>query len=65
MKKVVLALAVIATVACFSSCTKKCSCKDSLTGTTTESTIKSGKCSDLNSQTSNMGVTIKVECEQI
>lgn len=27
MKKVVLALAVIATVACFSSCNKTCTCK--------------------------------------
>lgn len=27
MKKVVLALAVIATVACFSSCNKNCTCK--------------------------------------
>lgn len=32
MKKVVLALAVIATVACFSSCSKNCSCKVWLNG---------------------------------
>ena len=27
MKKIVLAIAVIAVVACFSSCNKKCTCK--------------------------------------
>ncbi|MBQ9588241.1 MAG: hypothetical protein IJR26_10360 [Bacteroidales bacterium] len=32
MKKVILALAVVATVACFSSCNKKCNCKASVAG---------------------------------
>ena len=36
MKKVVFALAVIATVACFSSCSKKCTCKDLITGSEVE-----------------------------
>lgn len=62
MKKVVLALAVIATVACFSSCTKTCVCTNGVTST--ETTIKSGKCSDLNTSTSVAGVTVKTECTQ-
>ncbi|MBQ0159490.1 MAG: hypothetical protein MJZ99_03050 [Bacteroidales bacterium] len=55
MKKIVLALAVIATVACFSSCNKKCTCKTYAAGvvvTTTEDVELDGKtykkCSDLN-----------------
>ncbi len=50
MKKIVLALAVIATVACFSSCNKKCECKTYLDGavvTTNEMEVESGKkCKD-------------------
>lgn len=68
MKKVVLALAVIATVVCFSSCTKKCNCKTSTEGftpTTQEVTIKNGKCSDMNTSSTTMGITTKTECEQI
>lgn len=62
MKKVVLALAVIATVACFSSCSKTCSCTNGVT--TTETTIKNGKCSDLNTSTTMAGVTVKTECTE-
>lgn len=62
MKKVVLALAVVATVACFSSCTKTCVCTTGMTST--ETTIKSGKCSDLNTSTTVLGVTTKTECTQ-
>ena len=36
MKKVLLALAVVATVACFSSCNKKCTCKTGIGTTTVE-----------------------------
>jgi len=60
MKKVVLALAVIATVACFSACSKTCTCSNGITST--ETTIKSGKCSDLNTSTTMAGVTVKTEC---
>ncbi len=55
MKKIVLTLAVIATVACFSSCNKHCTCKVYSAGVVVETkedveldkdTYK--KCSDLN-----------------
>ena len=51
MKKIVLALAVIATVACFSSCNKKCTCKTYVAGvvTATDEDIeidKDKKCKD-------------------
>lgn len=51
MKKIVLALAVIATVACFSSCNKKCTCKTYVAGvvTLTEEDVevdKDKKCKD-------------------
>ena len=59
MKKVLLALAVIATVACMSSCTKKCTCKlitgaeaeyelDDLKTTYAYAGITIEKCSDVN-----------------
>ena len=57
MKKVLLALAVVATVACFSSCNKTCTCKtpagtveyklDDLNSTLTKAGFKEiDKCSD-------------------
>lgn len=51
MKKVVLALAVIATVACFSSCAKKCTCN--VAGVEAEYNLE-----DLQSTYSNLGITI-------
>lgn len=48
MKKVVLALGVIAMVACFSSCKKDCKCVTKVNGVEMGSvTEKSKKCSDL------------------
>lgn len=38
MKKVLLALAAIAVVACFSSCNKHCTCKTYLAGVVTQTT---------------------------
>ncbi|MCQ2260487.1 MAG: hypothetical protein MJZ77_03725 [Bacteroidales bacterium] len=54
MKKIVLALAVIATVACFSSCNKVCTCKTYVAGVVTLTNEVEldrdtySKCSDLN-----------------
>lgn len=55
MKKVVLALAVIATVACLSSCNKTCTCKTYAAGVvmTTQEDVELDhdtykKCSDMN-----------------
>ncbi len=70
MKKIVLALAVIATVACFSSCNKHCTCKTYVAGvvtTTTEDveldkdTYK--KCSDMNTIVTVAGTKNGLECE--
>ncbi|MBP5326821.1 MAG: hypothetical protein J6Y98_02770 [Bacteroidales bacterium] len=58
MKKIVLALAVIATVACFSSCSKKCTCKmptgevtydlDEMNEQFKQYGVQIDKCTDLN-----------------
>ena len=68
MKKVVLALAVIATVACFSSCKKTCTCKTIANGTvvSTEEGVEKGDaklCKDLNKSITVAGVTGSYECE--
>ncbi len=52
MKKLILALAVVATVACFSSCSKKCNCKFA-NGSETEYDLD-----EMNEQFSQYGVTI-------
>lgn len=65
MKKVILAIGVIALMGCFASCKKTCVCTSTVSGfspTTTETTISSGSCSDLNSSTTTMGVVTKTEC---
>ena len=65
MKKVILAIGVIALMGCFASCKKTCVCTTTMAGlqpTTTETTISSGSCSDLNSSTTTMGVVSKTEC---
>ena len=53
MKKTLLALSILATVAMFSSCNKHCTCKTYLNGTVISTTedieVESGKkCSDMN-----------------
>lgn len=69
MKKIVLAIAVIATVTCFSSCTKKCSCTSYLLGNVTGTeeielnTDKFDKCSDMNTVVTLAGTKSGVECE--
>lgn len=70
MKKVVLALAVIATVACFSSCNKTCTCKTYAAGVvmkTVEGDLDKDtykKCSDMNTVADIAGVgKTGIECE--
>ena len=69
MKKVVLALAVIATVAMFGSCKKTCTCKTYLAGelqSTTEDVELSGdykKCADMNTIITIDGNKTGMECE--
>ena len=73
MKKVFLALAVIATVACFSSCNKTCTCKTYVAGVATESEVSLDdlkkdnenikKCSDVNTVVEVMGVQAGMVCE--
>jgi len=73
MKKIVLALAVIATVACFSSCNKKCNCKVFAGGTYTETefsldelnekyNLDIKKCSDMNNVAEIGGVKMGTDC---
>lgn len=65
MKKVVLALAVVAMAAGFVSCNKKCTCKTWLAGqvvSTQEDVEVDGKCSDQNRITSSNPKT-GYECE--
>lgn len=70
MKKVVLALAAIAMVACLASCNKHCTCKTYAAGvvvTTTEDVELDGdtykKCSDLNTVATIAGSKNGIECE--
>lgn len=73
MKKILLSLAVIATVACFSSCNKKCNCMYYVNGTSTEQEYsldelneKYGldikKCSDMNNVVEIGGFKAGVDC---
>ena len=70
MKKVLLALAVVATVACFSSCNKKCTCKTYALGVVTSTTEdveldkdSYKKCSDMNTIVTIEGTKNGMECE--
>lgn len=64
MKKVLLALAVVAMAASFSSCKKDCKCTTYTNGVEVGSvTEKTKNCSDLESKTEMMGVTTEVKCE--
>ena len=65
MKKVVLALAAIATVVCFTSCDKTCVCKSTVNGVSVETEVELNKdhykkCSDMNTVVA--GITI-YECK--
>lgn len=67
MKKVILALGVIATVACFTSCNRTCTCKTYAAGvviaTADDVELESGKkCSDLNTYVESIGGKTGVEC---
>ena len=49
------------------SCRKTCECVTTTEGIsprTSEVTIKSGKCSDMNAEVTNMGITVKTECKK-
>jgi len=74
MKKVVLAIAVIAVMGAFASCSKKCSCTTYVGGFSTKSEVdldkmesqfgvKVNKCSDLNSVVTVEGVKMGTECK--
>lgn len=71
MKKIVLALAVVATVACVSSCTKMCTCRTYVAGNVQENLTKEveldtehfNKCSDMNTVVSVLGLKTGMECE--
>ena len=73
MKKVLLALAVVATVACFSSCNKKCNCKVYVNGISSEQELSIDelnekynldikKCSDMNNVVEVGGVKMGTDC---
>ena len=73
MKKIFLAIAVIATVACLSSCNKKCNCLVYAAGVSTEQEFsldelneQAGtnykKCSDLNTVVEVAGVKAGTDC---
>ena len=65
MKKVLLAIAIVATLGCFSSCskTKTCHCKDTVTNIWgPEFEIEEGNCSDKNTV---VGGVVLTECEKI
>lgn len=64
MKKVILAIGIIAMMGCFASCKKTCVCTTTVAGVqtgTTETTITSGSCEDMNT-TTTAGITAKTEC---
>jgi len=70
MKKIVLALAAIATVACFTSCNKHCTCKTYVAGVVTSTTEdveldkdSYSKCSDMNTVVEINGTKNGIECE--
>ena len=48
------------------SCSKTCECVTTVGGisTTSEVTIKSGKCTDMNAEVTNTGITTKTECKK-
>lgn len=65
MKKIVLAIAVVALTAGFVSCNKKCTCKTYVGGVVTatqEDVETDGKCADLNNIVAT-NPTTGVECE--
>ncbi|MBP5190322.1 MAG: hypothetical protein J6031_05350 [Bacteroidales bacterium] len=73
MKKILLTLAVIATVACFSSCNKKCNCVYYANNTSTEVeysidelnekyNLDIKKCSDMNNVIEIGGFKAGVDC---
>ena len=66
MKKVVLTLAALATVACFTSCKKTCNCKTYAVGKVVneeEVELKGDKCSDMNTVVAMGEVKTGLECE--
>lgn len=69
MKKLLIIAGVIAMVGLATSCKKEkdCECKTYVGSelmSTTETTIKDGDCSDLNTTQTAMGMTQKIVCEE-
>ena len=73
MKKILLTLAVLATVVCFSSCNKKCNCLVYVAGISTEEEFTLDelnekfntnykKCSDLNTVVEVLGAKAGTDC---
>ena len=72
MKKLLLALAVVATVACFSSCNKKCTCKTYALGVvvSTQDEVELDKdsykkCSDMNTVVTTDNKKNGIECSAL
>lgn len=74
MKKILLSLAFVATVACFASCAKNCTCTVYVDGLSTEEefsldelnekyNLDLKKCSDMNTVEEVMGVTMGTSCK--
>ena len=65
MKKLFLALGVIAMLASLSSCNKTCTCKQYMDGVLVQTTSVEGKgkCSDLNVRQETMGIVQETKCE--
>lgn len=69
MKKFLIIVGVIVMVGLATSCKKEktCECKSYMGETlqsTTETTIKDGECSDANTSSTTMGMTIKTVCTE-
>ena len=64
MKKVFLSIGVVAMLVSFASCSKNCTCKQSVDGVVmnTVTMETKGKCSSLNTTATTMGMTQKTEC---
>lgn len=64
MKKLLFPVAILAMVSV--SCSKECECETTLNGaviSTKTVEIDDGKCKDMNSEISMMGITSTVECK--
>lgn len=66
MKKIFILSSVFALTLSFASCKKECSCESFVNGVSTSKYIvedHKGKCKDLNSNITLLGVTTEVKCK--